>query len=72
MSRHYQANCETGLVDLFQFLKSTIFPPFTKITGLTGVDAMINESTADQEILLVWWDKSRILARQCDVSPLVG
>ena len=72
MSRYYQSNCETGVADLYQFFKIIDFPTIYQITGLTGVDAMINWSATDQEILLVWWDKSHILARHCDVSPLVG
>ena len=55
MSRYNQANCETGVADLFQFLESTIFPLFTQ-AWLTEVDAMINWSATDQEILPVWWD----------------
>ena len=72
MSRYYLANWETGVADLFHFFKVTNLPTIYQITGLTAVDAKIIWSATDQEILLVWWDKSHISAWHCDVSPLVG
>ena len=30
---------------------------------------MINQNAMDEEFLLVWWDKSQILVRYCEMLP---